>query len=80
MTGAEHHTHTQHKHNTQKQDEPLPPYPQQLRPISPWQHLPWHQIMVPRLSTSLLQAPGGELALAAAGSHGWAAELRCIKK
>jgi hypothetical protein len=80
LAATEHHTHTQHKHNTQKQDEPLPSYPQRLCPISPWQHLPWPQIMVPRLPTSLLQAPGGGFALAAAGSLGWAAKLRCIKK
>ncbi len=94
MTGSEHHKHTQHtthntqhtthntqhtKHNTQKQDEPLPPYPQQLCPISPWQHLPWPQIMVPRLLTSLLQAPGSGLALTTAGSLGWDAKLICIK-
>jgi hypothetical protein len=35
--------------------------------------------MVLRLPTSLLQAPGGGFALAAAGSLGWDAELRCIK-
>ncbi len=35
--------------------------------------------MVPRLPTSLLQAPGGGFALAAAGSLGWDAKLRCIK-
>jgi hypothetical protein len=63
-----------------EQDEPLPPYPQQLCPISPWQHLPWPQIMVPRLPTSLLQAPGGGFTLAAAGSLGWDAKSRCIKK
>ncbi len=76
------HTHTTHntQHNTQKQDEPLPPYPQRLCPISPWQHMPWPQIMVPRLPTSLLKAPSGGFALAAAGSLGWDAELRCIKK
>jgi hypothetical protein len=36
--------------------------------------------MAPRLPTSLLQAPGGGFALAAAGSLGWDAELRCIEK
>jgi hypothetical protein len=36
--------------------------------------------MVPRLPTSLMQAHGGGFALAAAGSLGWDAELRCIKK
>jgi hypothetical protein len=35
--------------------------------------------MVPQLPTSLLQAPGGGFALAAAGSLGWDAEQRCIK-
>ncbi len=74
------HTHNT-QHNTQKQDEPLPLYhPQQLCPISPWQHLKRPQIMVPRLPTSLLQAPGGGFALAAAGSLGWDAKQRCIKK
>jgi hypothetical protein len=72
--------HTQNtQHNTQKQDEPLSSYPQRLCPISPWQHLPWPQIMVPWIPTSLLQAPGGGFALAVAGSLGWDAELRCIK-
>ncbi len=68
------------QHNTQKQDVPLPPYPQRLCPISPWQHLSWPQIMVPHPPTSLLQVPGGGFALAAAGSFGWDAKLRCIKK
>ncbi len=73
--------HTQNRqHNTQKQDEPLPPYPQRLCLISPLQHLPWPQIMVPLLPMSLLQAPGCRFALAAAGSLGWDAELRCINK
>jgi hypothetical protein len=63
---------TQHTtHNTQKQDELLLPYPQQLCPISPWQHLPWPQIMVLQLPTSLLQAPGSGIALAMAGSLGF---------
>ncbi len=35
--------------------------------------------MVRRLPTSLLQAPGGGFALAAAGSFGWDAEQKCIK-
>jgi hypothetical protein len=35
--------------------------------------------MVIQLLTSLLQAPGGGFALAAAGSLGWDAKLRCIK-
>ncbi len=35
--------------------------------------------MVPRLPTSLLQAPGGGFALAVAGSLVWDAKLRCIK-
>ncbi len=75
------HTHTQHTiHNTQYQDEPLPSYPQQLCPISPWQHLPWPQIMVPRLPTSLLQAPGSGFTLTVAGSLGWDSKLICIKK
>jgi hypothetical protein len=73
------HTHNT-QHNTQKQYEPLPPYPQWLCPLSSWQHLPWPQIMVPRLPTSLLQAPGGGFALAGAGSFGWDAEQRCIEK
>jgi hypothetical protein len=73
------HTHNT-QHNTQKQDEPLPPYPQQVCPISPWQHLPWPQIMVPQLPTSLLQAPGSGFALAAGGFLGWDAKQSCIKK
>jgi hypothetical protein len=36
--------------------------------------------MVLGLPTSLMQAPGGGFALAAAGSLGWDAKLRCIKK
>jgi hypothetical protein len=67
------HTHNT-QHNTQKQDEPLSPYPQWLCPIFPWQHLPWPQIMVPQLPTSLLQVPGGGFALAAAVSLGWDTE------
>jgi hypothetical protein len=44
-------------HNTNTQDEPLPPYPQRLRPPSPWKHLPWTRIVSPRIPMSLLQVP-----------------------
>jgi hypothetical protein len=46
-------------HNQHKQDELPPPYPQLLCPISPWQHLPWYQIMAQGLPISLSKAPGG---------------------
>ena len=42
-------------HNTNTQDEPLPPYPQRLRPPSPWKHPPWTRIVAPQLPMSLLQ-------------------------
>jgi len=42
-------------HNTNTQDEPLPPYPQRHRPPSPWKHPPWTRIVSPRLPMSLLQ-------------------------
>ncbi len=78
-TGAEHHTHTHNTNTTHKNKmSRCLPTPSGFA-ISPWQHLPWPQIVVPRLPTSLLQAPGGGFALAVAGSLGWAAELRCIK-
>ena len=41
--------------NTNTQDEPLPPYPQRLRPPSPWKHPPWTRIISTRLPMSLLQ-------------------------
>jgi hypothetical protein len=41
-------------HNTNTQDEPLPPYSQRLRPPSPWKHPPWTRIVSPRLPISLL--------------------------
>ena len=41
--------------NTNTQDEPLPPYPQRLRPPSPWKHPPWTQIVSPRLPMRLIQ-------------------------
>jgi hypothetical protein len=54
-------------HNKQKEDELLPPYPQHLCPILPWQHLPWPKIMGPQLPMSLLTAPVGGFAIGAAG-------------
>ncbi len=66
MTGKKHCTHTQHTTQRKKTSRCLPT-PSGFA-LSPWQHLPWPQIMVPRLPTSLLQAPGGGFALAAAGS------------
>jgi hypothetical protein len=59
-----------HPHNTSPQDEPLPPYPQRLRPPSPWKHPPWTRIVSPRLPMSLLQAPVAR-ACARCGSIPW---------
>ena len=33
--------------------------PQRLHQLSLWNHLPWPQIMAPKLLMSLMQAPGG---------------------
>ena len=43
-------------HNTNTQDELLSPYPQRLRPPSPWKHPPRTRIVSPRLPMSLLHA------------------------
>jgi hypothetical protein len=62
-------------HNKQKQDEPLPPYPQHLCPILPWQHLPWYQIMALQVLMIPSKAPGGGFAIAAAGTFAWGTNM-----
>ncbi len=65
-------------HNNQQNE--LPPYPQQLCPLSPWVGQQRPQILAPRLRMGPLQAPGTGFVHATAGSLVWDEFLIHIKK
>jgi hypothetical protein len=80
LIGKKHRTHTQHTTEHTKTQQATASLPPAALPYNSMQHLPWPQIMVLPLPTSLLQAPGSGFPLATAVSLGWDAKLKCIKK
>ena len=61
-------------------NEPTATLPSTGSALSPWQHLPWTQILVSPIPISQGQAHGAGFALSAIGSLVWGAKKRPIKK
>ena len=76
-----HKTHTaKHNHTQNTHREPTATRPSTSFAISPWQHLPWTQLLVPPIPIGQRQARGVGLALSTIGSLVWGAKKRPIKK